>query len=348
MKRDYDLVFVTHLPAFYKVNLYRAIAKQCHVFVIFIAQSSEIRTADFTQSLADVDHLILDPGDFESRSQLKNCYRLWQCLRTIKTKKIVVGGWDLLEFWAVLLFSSKKHNALALESSYHDSVTTGWRKRLKQAFLSRVSLVLHSGQPHHQLVKTLGFQGATKSTMGVGMFRYSRLGSEILPKTFNGKFLYVGRLAPEKNIDLLLSAFRLMPQYQLTIVGTGPLTSHLQSRASENVQFLGHVSNDQLAAVYQEHAALILPSFKEPWGLVVEEALYHGLPVLASNRVGCAKDLIEAPKVGALFEPTQVRSLREGLDWINTHYESLQKRVGFLSFETRDKHQIAQYIESVL
>ena len=66
MKSQYDYVFVTHLPAFYKVNLYAQIAKQCRVLVIFIGKGSLIRAQDFSSELTS-DHIILFDGPYKKR-----------------------------------------------------------------------------------------------------------------------------------------------------------------------------------------------------------------------------------------------------------------------------------------
>ena len=91
MKKQVDIVFITHLPAFYKVNLYRAIAKHCRVFVILIGQSSTIRTPDFEESLHGLDHLVLDPGCFEQRSVWHNCRRLKQILANLSYRQLIVA-----------------------------------------------------------------------------------------------------------------------------------------------------------------------------------------------------------------------------------------------------------------
>lgn len=81
MKAEYDYLFVTHLPAFYKVNLYNEIAKHCKVLVIFIAQSSQIRTQDFTQNTCAFDYYILNEGAFERRRIPKSLFTLWRKIK---------------------------------------------------------------------------------------------------------------------------------------------------------------------------------------------------------------------------------------------------------------------------
>lgn len=343
MKKVYDTVFVTHLPAFYKVNLYNELAKHARVFVIFIASASQIRSKDFTPHDYAFDYCILNEGAFEKRHKILSLWRLYQALKTLSYRQIIVGGWDLWEFWLIALFSARKSNALACESSIYESKVTGLSGLIKRTFLKRMLLAYCSGQPQKALLKALSFQGTTKETLGVGIFNYPVTQAKAL-KPFAGKFLYVGRLAPEKNLDMLINLFAQYPQYQLTLIGQGPLQASLQAIAPSNVTFIGHVPNEALASYYQSHDIFILPSLKEPWGLVVEEALFYGLPVIASENVGCAQDFVTHYQVGKVFSPYNEHSFSEALKWCASNYHQLVQNLHKIDFKARDMWQVKQYL----
>ncbi len=343
MSKVYDTVFVTHLPAFYKVNLYNELAKSTRVFVIFIASASMIRSKDFTPHHFAFDYCVLNEGAFEKRPQVSSLWRLYRLLKTLHYRQIIVGGWDLWEFWLIALMSSKKRNALACESSVYESKVTGLAGWLKRTFLKRVHLAYCSGQPQKALLKALSFQGITKETLGVGIFNYAAQKTH-QSKCFTGKFLYVGRLSPEKNLDMLVALFKQFPQYQLTLIGQGPLQASLQANAPSNVTLVGHVPNEALATWYQSHDIFILPSLREPWGLVVEEALFYGLPVIASQNVGCAQDFIIPYQVGKLFSPTNEQSCGDALKWCADNYHQLLQNLTKIDFKARDVWQVKQYL----
>lgn len=340
-----DLVFVTHLPAFYKVNLYNELAKRCRVFVIFIASSSVIRAKDFTPSDFAFDYCILNSGAFEERPRLKSVLALHRVLRSLHYRQIIVGGWDLWEFWLIALLFPKKRNALALESSVFESKSTGLAAIAKRFFLARMRQVYCSGQAQFALLQALRYSGEIKQTRGVGIFHYT---SQAQPsrQAFQGKFLYVGRLAPEKNLERLVQLFNAYPHYQLTLIGQGPLQATLQAQAGKNVMLAGHVPNEDLAKWYQSHDIFILPSLREPWGLVVEEALYYGLPVLASDQVGAASDFITRYQAGKLFDPHSLSSFEQALQWCVMHYASLCHNLAAIDFKARDAWQVSQYLEA--
>lgn len=124
----------------------------------------------------------------------------------------------------------------------------------------------------------------------------------------NFTFLFVGRMIPLKNIELLiknfLNYFNEKPDIVLKIVGTGELFQPLKDKYKEydNIYFLGSKYNQGLVNEYHTSDVLVLPSFNEQWGLVVNEALAAGLPVIASNTVGAIHDLIIDKETGFVFD----------------------------------------------
>ena len=114
-----------------------------------------------------------------------------------------------------------------------------------------------------------------------------RMGAE--PDAFLA--LFVGRLVPEKGLDTLLQAWReapLPPGSTLAVIGRGPVAV-----SGENVVHLDHMPRGELPPFYAAADALVLPSiatatFREPWGLVSNEAMHQGTPVIASDAVGAA------------------------------------------------------------
>lgn len=342
----FDYVFVTHLPSFYKINLYNQLAKTHRVVVIFVGQASVSRTNDFTQQEKNFDFVTLNTGAFEDRSLIRSVLALWQLLAKLRYQKIIVGGWDLLEYWVIALLKSKKKNYLALESSIFDSNAVGAKAWIKKLFLQRMKGVFYSGKPHRKLLEMLNYQGDMIQTGGVGLMH---MPPQNIIKTveerriFKNRFLYVGRFAPEKNIELLLTVFKKFPAYQLTLVGGGPLLEMINSTKTENIRVLGHVHYQALAEIYRQHDIFILPSLKEPWGLVVEEALFYGLPVIASHKVGASMDMIQAYAVGKLFNPESAAELEEAISWAIAHYAELIDGVHKIDFQERAAQQVKSY-----
>ena len=151
------------------------------------------------------------------------------------------------------------------------------------------------------------------------------------------KFLYVGRLEREKGIEVLLSAWRATqlqaPCAALILVGSGSLSA--QARTAEvgghldptpegagfggAVVALGRASAAELRNFYAAADVLVLPSvptatFREPWGLVVNEAFNQGLPVIATDAVGAAAGgLVRDCRNGLVVEAGSARALAQAM-----------------------------------
>lgn len=143
----------------------------------------------------------------------------------------------------------------------------------------------------------------------------TRLG---LPDRF---FLFVGRFSGEKNLPRLLEAYAGYRQaagrqaWGLVMVGRGPQDDLLQRRAQEidGVVFAGFQQADQLPAYYGLASCLVLPSLSETWGLVVNEAMAAGLPVLVSPRCGCVPELVRSGWNGYLCDPLDIAGMARSM-----------------------------------
>jgi glycosyltransferase involved in cell wall biosynthesis len=119
--------------------------------------------------------------------------------------------------------------------------------------------------------------------------------------------LYVGRLEASKGLQELLSAFAHAVAEEndlcLAIAGDGSLRAHVEAIAAKpdcRVTYLGRLSGDDVLCAYLAADLLVLPSLFEPWGLVINEAMTCGLPVIVSDRVGCADDLVRPGETGLI------------------------------------------------
>jgi phosphatidylinositol alpha 1,6-mannosyltransferase len=132
-------------------------------------------------------------------------------------------------------------------------------------------------------------------------------------------FLHVGRLAPEKDVALLLRAFRALQQtmpdsaVRLVVAGSGPSEAGLRDLAGPHVQFLGAVDRERdLPALYASSDAFVYASATETLGLVVLEAMASGLPVVAAPAGGVA-DYLEAGVNGLAYPAGDVDACRAAM-----------------------------------
>jgi glycosyltransferase involved in cell wall biosynthesis len=135
--------------------------------------------------------------------------------------------------------------------------------------------------------------------------------------------LFAGKLSDRKGPGLLVDAVRELPESLrermcVCFVGDGPLKTELQSDAAiapaVRARFLGFHNQTGLSHHYHAADVMVLPSrHGETWGLVVNEALHHGVPCIVSDAVGCAPDLIRPGVTGEVFTTGSARSLAVAL-----------------------------------
>lgn len=148
-------------------------------------------------------------------------------------------------------------------------------------------------------------------------------------------FLNLGRFVAKKNLETLVRAYAAFcsvsgEEVALALVGDGPEAGSLRKVASDaglrvheateagfspahlgrgDVIFYGFRQYEDNAAFYGLAELFVLPSFWEEWGLVVNEAMACGLPVLVSHSAGCARDLVESGRNGYAFDHASVSAL---------------------------------------
>lgn len=133
--------------------------------------------------------------------------------------------------------------------------------------------------------------------------------------------VYASKFDRRKRPDDLLAAYANLRAEgvaaQLVLVGTGVLEEMLKARvagqAIPDVIFPGFVNQTDLPAVYAASDVFVLPSANEPWGLVVNEAMCAGLPIVLSEEIGCAGDLVKDGVNGATFTASDVHGLAAAL-----------------------------------
>ena len=336
-------VFITHLPAFYIVNLYNEIAKKKNISVLYLGKETiESRSIDFVSTEMNFDYKFINNGAFQHRNRLKSSFIIIKYLLIQNPNEIIVGGWDTLEFWIILIFFKKNRISLVLESSVYESKTHGLKRLLKQLFLKKVFKVYAPGDNHIKLLRDLNYSGDTIKTKGVGLINYKHKSQPL--ESYQKKFIYIGRLSEVKNLPLLIKTFNKLNDCSLTIIGEGPDKIKLESMSEPNINFVGSVENKELSQYFLQNNFLILPSLSEPWGLVVEEALYNGMPVIVSNNCGSV-DLVKNKFNGYVFNPNNASELENIIKGINDNiYQKLKVNIAVNYIESKDMDQVACYL----
>jgi 1,2-diacylglycerol 3-alpha-glucosyltransferase len=250
---------------------------------------------------------------------------LWQKLNELRPSVVLVPGIYTLPGLAAAVWA-KSHgrcSVLMSETTRQDYRRTWWKEIPKRFLLGLLfDYGFAGGKPHARYLRQLGFANDRIAE------RYDVVDNDFFQRAAASArrnlnlpaalqlpakyFLFVGRLSSEKNVLGLLKAFsgycKRGGTWSLVVVGDGPERATLEVEVlalglQARVHFAGFKATEQVVPYYAFASCFVLPSAREPWGLVVNEAMACGLPVLVSSHCGCAEDLVHHGINGYLFDP---------------------------------------------
>jgi glycosyltransferase involved in cell wall biosynthesis len=308
------VALLTEIPAPYRIPLFNALADRVELRVVFLAARNPHRPYRLHEDEHHFHSEVLPGRDLTVAGR-------WLVLNAGVRRAlhdadaVIVGGWNQPAFWTAIGWARLvRRPAIAwVESTLSDARpgSTAWAKRMLAGACT--SFVV-PGSAAASYVRTLapgkGVAVAPNAVDG-GLFS-SRTDDRNALRAELGLerccVLYVGRLAPEKGVDVLLRAAEGIDA-TVVLAGTGPEEARLRALAPPGTRFLGHVDRDDLPAWYAASDVFVLPSLSEPWGMPLNEAAAAGLPLVATDAVGAAWELIEDGENGFRVPPGDVAAL---------------------------------------
>lgn len=333
------IMLAVHWPRFGPYHLARLRAAQAQlndegVLVVGLEIASHHSTYLWHEHGAGglVQHTVLPGLTYEEVPPLILWQRTIAALNTIRPTVIAINGYSSHDAWALLAWSRVHHRPTILmtDSQATDEPRRWWKEWLKRRLVSQFRAALCAGTPHKAYAQQLGLKPGQVFTgydvVDNDFFRFKAEAArreagaaQVLPGLEDGTpyFLASARFLPGKNLDGLLRVYaqyrRSFPQsdglapWRLVILGDGSERQALHDLADQlhlaGVSWPGFRQIDELPAYYGLAGAFIHPSMQETWGLVVNEAMAAGLPVLVSERCGCAMDLVGQGENGYTFAP---------------------------------------------
>jgi 1,2-diacylglycerol 3-alpha-glucosyltransferase len=334
-QRVRTIVIFDNFGPYHKARL-RASARICDLLAIQVGGSSAEYAWDNAASADTFKFTTLFQQGTSQDGQLPELIRkLNQTLDDFRPEVVFVPGWmDKTAFTA--LRWSVRHGVPAVamsESTEWDARRSVWKERVKRKVVDLFSAALVGGNPHKTYMEQLGipperihlgYDAVDNRFFADAAAEVRRHPSEVrkkneLPQNY---FLASARFIEKKNLSRLLAAYARYRElagksdngkqkaevWELVLLGDGPLKSDLCRQISELglqrcVRLPGFKQYGDLPSYYGLAGAFIHASTTEQWGLVVNEAMASGLPVLVSKRCGCAADLVQEGRNGFTFDP---------------------------------------------
>ena len=313
-------------PIHYKELLFTQLVKLgIDLRVLYLGNSSIIRPGYRFMGGGKYTYTFASPRPYEHVSPRVQTVFVWRQLNRIRPDVVIYGGYCDAGVWAALAWARLRGTPglIWAETNKQDNPRVWWKERLKRSFLARCNGAHVYGESCRSYFQELGMSRERitikRAVVNLSIF-------PLVPRSWSDHQrvgIYVGRLAPEKNLERLLQAFITAHEsswgraLKLIVVGSGPLKDKLEQllakhRAKDLVEFAGEVPQEALSRQYGRADFFVLPSLREPYGLVTIEAMATGLPVAVSNRCGCVPDVV-TPETGWCFDPIDPGSIQQTL-----------------------------------
>jgi len=335
------LVILTEIIAPYRIPVFNAFAdiEGIDLHVIFLAETDPfVREWLVYKEEIEFSYEVL--ASYRRRWRNRNILLnrgMYAALRKASPDIILCGGYNYLASWQALLWAGRNQVPFLLwaESNAKDFRRKTWVvESLKTRFFSKCDAFVVPGKASLQYLKSFGVATEKIFTApnAVDNGFFSQMSANVcnnsakwrkdfdLPGRF---FLFVGRIVPEKGVFDLLNAYRrldpeLRREFGLIFVGDGVARPELSRLAADLtpgcVKFPGFVQRENLAAYYALAEALVFPTHAEVWGLVVNEGMACGLPIVCTEVTGCAADLVEEGWNGRVLPPRDIKGLTQALE----------------------------------
>lgn len=325
------VALLTEIPAPYRIPLFNALAERVDLRVLFLRDRHPDRPYDLHRDELRFKWRVL-PG---VQLTLRSHWFVFNASiggRLRHADVVVLGGWNQPAYWEALIWSRlRRVPTIVWSESTRRDQRSGRHEVLKRLLLPGVDEFVTPGAAAREYLMTLGVP-AERITIAPNAVDPAIFGTA--PRTRSDgacRVIAVARLSPEKGLDVLLEAVEGL-RVELVIAGTGPEESRLRALAGPNVTFLGNVDRDALPQLYADADVAVVPSRSDTWGMVLNEAALAGLPIVATETVGAAYDVLENEGNGFRVPSEDVDAMRAALRRLIESPE-LRSRFGERSLE---------------
>ena len=225
--------------------------------------------------------------------------QVYQDILKFNPSVLVVAGWMIKDY--VWIAKQIKKNTKIKVVAMSDTPWYGTLKQKINAWLSPLHLkkafdfLWVAGYRQYDYARKLGFANnqIIFNSLSADNKLFHHVDIERKKTNYPKNFLYVGRFAPEKGLNILLEAWEKIEDKQgwtLTLIGDGPLKNEFIHR--EDIKIKDYMAHDELLLEMQNAGCFVLPSLHEPWALVIHEAACAGLPIICTEVCGAAPHFV--------------------------------------------------------
>jgi glycosyltransferase involved in cell wall biosynthesis len=310
MKDKLKVLFLVNIPSPYRVSFFNELGKLCDLTVLFERRSSDERE----ESWHDYNFENFKGIFLKGIKYKKNQAISLDFVKYIKKNKydhIIVGCYATPTGLLLINYLKLKRIPfiLNIDGGLINDKENGLKKSIKRYFISGASAWLSTGEVGSKYLEHYGARKNKIFTYPFTTLKEADLLTRILEKDEKIKLrnelglegnkiiLTIGQFIPRKGFDILINACSLIPSdTSIYFVGGKPTKEYLELKDTlqlKNIHFLGFKSKDEILNYYRAVDLFVLPTREDIWGLVINEAMANGLPVITTNKCVAGLELVE-------------------------------------------------------
>ena len=352
------ILFLTNVPAPYRVRFFNELARYCDLTVVYEKDRSDERDKSWTESIRDGYRTVVLRG---LRTAADSAFSpgILKYLKKDRFDLVVICGIASPTQMLAIQYCQLRGIPYAIEGDgAFPKSGRGIREQLKRYLIRKACLCFSTCEMHDDYYRLYGAReetivrypftsvdAADVRRAPVSPEEKTRLKRE-LNMTEETVFLAVGQFIPRKGFDILLEAARQLPKdVGIWIVGGEPTEEYLQMQKDwdlSQVHFVPFMTKQKLARYFEAADAFVLPTREDIWGLVVNEAMAYGLPVVTTTRCNAGLELVSPGENGYLTEPGDADGLARALEQLLTRD---RKEMGRKSLETVRNYTLEKMAE---
>lgn len=326
------VLFLTNVPSPYRVEFFNELGKLCDLTVLYELEYATDRDKNWKANGAvNFKEVYLKGKRTGTDSAL--CYSVIEYLKDKTYDVVVIGGYSTpTGMLAIQYLKFKRRRFIISCDGGMVKETKGMKHGLKKYFISAASAWLSTGSNTTEYLINYGadknnifiypFTSVKKEDIDERLLNVEEKNQvrEELGIKENKVIICVGQFIHRKGFDLLIKAMAELPkEIGVYMVGGEPTEEYIQLRekyALNNLHFEGFKTKNQLNKYYEAGDLFVLPTREDIWGLVVNEAMAKGLPVITTNKCVAGTELIENDKNGIIVEGDNVNQLAEAVAYV--------------------------------
>jgi glycosyltransferase involved in cell wall biosynthesis len=335
------VLYLTNLPAPYRRQFFNALGKFCNLTVIYENGSSDSsRNKKWVDNTKYSYQEMALQNDFP-KTHFESCNNLNEFLRG-QYDYIVIGGYSSwTEIKAVRFLSKNKIPFIISSDGGFVKKDNKFKFLIKSKLMSSASYWMSSGK---ETTKYLVHYGAKEKN--IFQYHFTSLDrQDILPKEMNDTekellkkrlgveektmAVFVGQFIPRKGVDILASAGKGLSNVGFYLIGSDGFdkkySNQCRKEFGNNFHEIPFLTKDELNVYYEAADIFVLPTKEDIWGLVINEAMAKGLPIITTTRCLAGLELVDDSN-GRLVSPNNIEELRQALiDLSSSNLEKMSK-----------------------